>query len=122
MTNFARSESLLLILRIGHDVSFRGEGISLRDAMRRANYADIRPSIWIDELVAIIHNNPNLIREWTLYCEDKRTSGGWVLCAEANQIWLNSNPSTVQSFDSLEEAVANYALAELDFWAGIAGD
>ena len=112
-----RKDDLLTVLSIGRDASMRGEGISLWDALSRSGYADIRPEINADDLIAELKSNADLVADWVMYSEDKRTDGGWYILSEKREIGrLGENPIAV-TFDTLEEAVAYYVLHELDFWA-----
>jgi hypothetical protein len=95
------NELLLRILKIGHDASMRGEGISLRDALERADYRNLRPRFDASDLIPIIREHPELIQEWLMYSEDKRTSGGFAL----------ENESAA--------GVADYVVRELDFWESL---
>ncbi|TWT47682.1 hypothetical protein Pla111_13010 [Botrimarina hoheduenensis] len=77
----------------------RGEGISLRDALEQTHYRDHRPYFCAAELIPLIEADPDLITQWAMYSEDKRTSGGFALDGMSPQ------------------AVADYVVRELDFWA-----
>jgi hypothetical protein len=99
MTAKLGRDELLRILRIGHDTSMRGDGISMHEAVRRSNYVTLRSSFDCTDLVPLIRENPELATEWTMYSEDKRTDGGFALRS-----------------DSCDD-VADYVVRELDFWA-----
>jgi hypothetical protein len=108
-------DSQLQILRIGHDTSVRGAGISLREAIGRARYEELRPNFGPTDLLPLIRKNSSLANEWAAYSEDKRTSGGWYLTnCEIGQATSDEN----LIFLSIEEAVANNVVRELDFWIG----
>ena len=115
----SRNEVLQSVLGIGRATSMRGEGISLDTALSRVNYAQVRPQLRVTEIVEELRANPKLVEDWILYCEDKRTIGGWYLNSEALEIGELGNSSTLRAFQTLEEAVAAYVLAELDFWASL---
>ncbi|MDX2050742.1 MAG: hypothetical protein SFV15_00005 [Polyangiaceae bacterium] len=110
---------LLAILSIGHDTSMRGEGISLREALARTHYAALRADFAAADLLPLLSANHALIQQWVAYSEDKRTSGGWYLTG-AGEIGTVEAPRGKGHFGCLEEAVAEYVLRELDFWAGLA--
>lgn len=114
----ANENELLDILRIGREASMRGEGISLREALARTRYGDLRPSFAPADLVSIIQNYPEVIEEWMLYSEDKRTSGGWYLLRDG-KIGKVGDTESQKSFASLGEAVAEYVVRELDFWVSL---
>ena len=112
----SEKENLLKILQIGHDTSMRGEGISLHDALSRTKYRENRKSFGASDLVLLIREHKELVNQWLSYSEDKRTTGGW---------WISENPlgigqlgsnEAIQDFDSIEKAVAEYVMRELDFW------
>jgi len=110
--------ALLKILQIGSDVSMRGMGISLQDAITQSRYKELRSAFTPADLVPLIQANSQLAQEWLSYSEDKRTSGGWYLL-ESGQI--GEIGGSQLKFPSTQLAVANYVVRELDFWAGVGG-
>jgi len=109
---------LLEILRIGHETSMRGEGLSLREALTRTHYEDWRSVFGADDLRPVLEARRELCEEWFVYSEDKRTSGGWYLL-RSGEIGRVGDPQSKMNFASPEEAVAEYVVRELDFWAGL---
>jgi hypothetical protein len=107
----------LAILAIGHDTSMRGEGISLKDALARTDYTNVRAGVTSADLVPLIRSNRGFVMQWVMYSQDKRTSGGWFLDEEACSVGRVSVPDNTIRFDSIEEAVADYVLRELDYWS-----
>jgi len=57
-----------------------------------------------------------LLEEWLAYSEDKRTTGGWYLL-RSGEIGRVGDPDSRKFFECLEQAVADYVVRELDFWA-----
>lgn len=112
------NEDLLAILRVGHETSMRGAGLSLSEALRQVRYADRRASFGPADLRPLIIAHPEVSESWFAYSEDKRTSGGWYLLP-SGEIGRVSDPESATRFESLEEAVAEYVVRELDFWAGL---
>jgi hypothetical protein len=110
-------ERISNVLRIGHDTSMRGEGISLNHALRRADYVNVRKEFEAQDLVPYLRAAPELVEQWWMYSEDKRTSGGWWIIKESREVGGFAFPDMTQRFDSLEEAVAEFIVRELDFWA-----
>jgi hypothetical protein len=121
MPDSSRNEFLLSILGIAHATSIRGEGISLCDALGRVDYAAARSQLRISEIAEVLRANPQIVEDWVLYCEDKRTDGGWYLDSENLEIGELGIPSSLRTFHTLEEAVAGYILAELDTVARLNG-
>jgi hypothetical protein len=111
-----RNARLLTILAIGHDTSMRGAGISLRDALKAACYAEYRPGLSAADLISLIAANPSLVDQWLSYSEDKRTRGGWYIRRDG-RVGRPLQPETERQFATLQEAVAEYVILELDFWA-----
>jgi len=109
---------LVGILRIGHETSMRGAGISLKDALARTRYSAVRRTFRAADLIPLIKADPAIARQWVLYSMDKRTSGGWYL-TERGEIGKLRRDSNSMQFDSMEEAVAEYVVRELDYWARI---
>jgi hypothetical protein len=110
-------EHLLAILQIGHDMSTRGSGQSLSEALRETRYADLRANFGPGDLRPLIISRPELAESWCAHSADKRTSGGWYLL-RSGEIGRVSDPESSVYFDSPEEAIAEYVVRELDFWAG----
>jgi hypothetical protein len=116
MTN--RDVALLKILKIGLNTSTRGAGLSLRDALGRSNYKQLRASFNAEDLRPLIRKNRELIQEWIDYSADKRTDGGWYL-TEQGEIGQAGTSGSLIHFSTLDEAVAYYVVRELDFWASM---
>ena len=110
-------EVLLQILRVGHDTSMRGAGISLRDALQNCHYLQLRSSFGAEDLLPLIRAHQDLATQWILYSEDKRTSGGWYLIESTREVGTFGPPRESFVFPSIEEAVAEYVVRELDFWS-----
>jgi hypothetical protein len=111
-------ERLLQILSVAHRTSMRGEGVSLSQALADTEYRAMRSHFDANDLRAVIDSHPELIHQWERYSEDKRTDGGWYLKASDSAIGSLTEPAEIR-FGSVADAVANYAIRELDFWAGI---
>jgi hypothetical protein len=107
------------ILHIGREVSLHGAGISLQSALVGARYKNLRPDFAATDLVSTINANPAIVQDWLLYSQDKRTSGGWYLLESGTVGQVASQVR--EQFSSIQVAVAQYVVRELDFWAGIAG-
>ena len=117
MASDLTDDQILAILRIGHDCSIRGAGISLRDARAKTGYAAARPHLRPSDLVPFIARHPELVQQWIAFSEDKRTDGGWYLTREAEIGRINE--SKKEKFASQDAAVAEYVLRELDFWVEV---
>lgn len=112
-------QQLLGILRIGHDVSMRGEGLSLRDALARAKYDRVRKHFGPSDLVPLLRANLDFIRQWVMYCEDKRTNGGFWVSEKSFEVGSLALPGSTIRHDSIEEAVAEFVVRELDYWSAV---
>ena len=110
------TQDLLAILRIGHETSIRGAGVSLREALSRTRYRELRPQFEESDRLAHLRDHPDLIEEWLLYSEDKRTDGGWYLLQDGTIGQVRRRGEEIR-FQSLEQAVAAYVVRELDCWA-----
>ncbi|MGK2883290.1 MAG: hypothetical protein ACSLE8_00680 [Rhodococcus sp. (in: high G+C Gram-positive bacteria)] len=107
-------EEILKILQIGHDSSIRGLGLSLNQALKQARYRELRNTLSVSDLLPVIDKNPQLIEQWIMYSEDKRTDGGWYLSPKAA---IGTIAGDRIKFRGMQEAVAEYVLRELDFWS-----
>jgi hypothetical protein len=115
----SKPREIRVILRIGHETSIRGAGLSLRDALSQARFREIRPSRDESLLLAYLKDDPSPVEEWLLYSEDKRTDGGWYLLRDGT-VGQVRRPGEEIRFPTVEQAVAAYVLRELDFWAQLA--
>jgi hypothetical protein len=111
------NEDLLAILRVAHETSMRGAGLSLIEALQQVRYAERRASFGPADLLPLIVAHPELAESWFAYSEDKRTGGGWYLL-RSGEIGRVADPESHVRFESLAEALAEYVVRELDFWAG----
>jgi hypothetical protein len=110
-----RDAQLIPILRIGRDVSLRGGGVSIRDALKRVSYVGYRATFKAKDLLPLIAADPSLIEEWLAYSEDKRTSGGWYIL-RSGELGQVSRPASRITYSTIEEAVAEFVVRELDYW------
>jgi len=110
-----RDARLTSILRIGRDVSLRGDGVSVRDALRRVSYVAYRTMFKARDLLPLIAADPSLIEDWLAYSEDKRTSGGWYL-RRSGELGQLSRPASKITFPTIDEALAEFVVRELDYW------
>ena len=110
----AAEEELLAVLRVGRDVSSRGRGTSLAEALERCRYKSLRPFFGSTDLLPIIRANSDLAEDWVRYSEDKRTSGGWYLREDSLEVGRLTAPQVSTRFPTLAEAVAEYVVRELD--------
>ena len=109
-------DNLRKILEIGKNCSSRGNGESLGQLLIQANYLSERKKLQASDLADRIRSCPKYINEWIAYSEDKRTTGGWYLL-NTGEIGQVLKENTKIQFDSIEEAVSEFVVRELDFWA-----
>jgi hypothetical protein len=110
---------LIAILRIAQQVS-GGEGAtSIEDALVHAGYAAYRPSFDAADVRALLEAHPSLLEQWLAYSEDKRTDKGWYVLRDG-EIGQVTKPTAQRSYATIDEAVAQFVVRELDFWAGLA--
>ncbi len=96
----------------------RGAGLSLKEALSVTEYALLRKSFGPPDLLPLIEARPGSCEEWLGYSRDKRTSEGWYL-SEKYQVGRAGSDEEPIQFNSLEQAVAEYVVRELDFWAAV---
>jgi hypothetical protein len=109
--------TLMAILRIARDTS-GAAGLPLLEALKRSGYRDHRPRFGAHEVRAALSAHPALIDEWLAYSEDKRTEAGWYVLRDG-EIGQVLKPSAQRSYPTIEEAVAQFIVHELDYWAGL---
>ena len=118
------SEQLANICGIAHDSSLRGAGRSLHELIDTSGYRHLRPSLSEGLIADYLAEHPELVAQWSMYSDDKRTSGGWYFLHEADS-WVvgrlgpAGNRSDELHFDSASEACARFILLELDFWMNL---
>jgi hypothetical protein len=112
-------DRILEVLRIPTLTEGPG-GISLFDALRRTDYAAVRKEFTASDLVPLLQRHPEFVDQWTLFSENKRCGGWWVEKESCDVGWLPdvgrpfvARKNTVH-FASLEEAVAEFVVRELD--------
>jgi hypothetical protein len=109
--------SLQAILGIGRECSMRGSGRSLATMLAETDYRRLRRDLDPSDLLPLICANSELVEDWISYSEDKRTLGGWYIVDR--KIGQVGNPQSVRTFPTVSDAVANFVIAELDFWSTI---
>ena len=108
---------LIAILRIAGQVCAGDGAISMEEALVRAGYAAYRPSFDAADVRALLQAHPALLEQWLAYAEDKRTDQGWYVLRDG-EIGQLRRPTAQRSYATIDEAVAQFVVRELDFWAG----
>jgi hypothetical protein len=103
------------ILRIARSVA---AGLALTEALKRTGYAAHRASFGPDDIRAILWDHPSLVDEWLAYSEDKRTDAGWYVLRDG-EIGQVLKPSSQCAYASIQEAVAQFIIRELDSHLGL---
>jgi hypothetical protein len=111
-------DRIMEVLRIPLYTQGRG-GISLVDALRRTDYVAVRKEFTAGDLVPLLKANPELVTEWTGFSENKRCDGWWVIKESCEVGWLGVRRrglvrKKTLRFETLEEAVAEFIVRELD--------
>jgi hypothetical protein len=109
---------LMPILRIAQRIT-GADAVPLADALRRAGYAAARPHLGAGEIRAALLAHPSLVEEWLAYSQDKQTTQGWYVLRDG-EIGQLLRPASQRSFTSIEEAVAEFIIRELDHQAALA--
>lgn len=109
---------LMPFLRIAQRLASGGPGMSIRDEVQRCGYAASRPSFAAEDVRALLIAHPGLLDAWLAYSESKETADGWYVLRDA-EIGQLSRPASQRQFASIEEAVAEFVLRELDHVAGL---
>jgi hypothetical protein len=103
---------LMPFLRIAQRLGAGESAGSLRDALQRAGYAQSRPSFGADQV-------RDVLDAWLEYSESKDTAEGWYVLRDG-EIGQLSKPASQRQFNSIQEAVAQFIIRELDHHAGLA--
>lgn len=85
------------------------------EALKRSNYSEVRRTLTEEQLITALKATPHLVQEWTMYSDNKRTSGGYYL----SNLVIGSLHSEADkyTFENNEEAVAKFIILELDYWS-----
>jgi hypothetical protein len=86
--------------------------------MIQTKYRDLRSAFGPKKLIPLIGGDLSLVEQWLAYSEDKRTNGGWYV-TRRGEIGRVGMPETQIRYSSIVEAIAEYVVLELDFWAAI---
>ncbi len=87
----------------------------MRQALAVTHYRKWRPTFTASDLVPLIRAHPDLIMQWNLYSQDKRTSGWALLRREI----INTETQERVALSPVEELIAEYVVRELDFWIAV---
>jgi hypothetical protein len=112
---------LMPFLRIAQRLGAGDSAVSLRDALQSAGYAHSRPSFGADEVRDVLDAHPALLDAWLEYSESKDTADGWYVLRDG-EIGQLSKPTSQRRFSSIQEAVAQFLIRELDHHAGLQAD
>jgi len=113
-------DRILEVLRIPTLTEGPGSVMSLFDALRRTDYETVRKEFTTSDLVPLLKAHPELVDQWTLFSENKRCGGWWITKESCEVGWLPDagRPFLARKktlhFASLEEAVAEFIVQELD--------
>jgi hypothetical protein len=108
---------LIAILRIPAQLAIAEAAPSLQAALARTGYAAYRPHFDAADVRALLEAHPALLEQWLGYSDNKRTDQGWYVLRDG-EIGQLTRPSAQRSYAPIEEAVAQFIVRELDFWAG----
>jgi hypothetical protein len=109
---------LMPILRLAQQLP---PGASLAAALQQRGYARSRASFTVAHVRALVTAHPPLLEAWLAYSQGKQTADGWYVLPDA-EIGQLSRPSAQRHFASIQEAVSEFILRELDHHAGLAAD
>jgi hypothetical protein len=109
---------LMPFLRIAQRLGAGASAGSLRDALQRSGYAQSRPSFGAEQVRGVLDAHPALLDAWLEYSESKDTADGWYVVRDA-EIGQLSKPASQRQFNSIQEAVAQFIIRELDHHAGL---
>ena len=119
-------DQLARLCRIARDSSARGAGASLRELLAASGYRGLRPSLTETGIAEYLGHHPELVTQWSMYSENKRTTGGWYF-TQSGYVWIvgrlgsRGARSDERTHDSRPEAGAQFILLELDFWSSLPG-
>ena len=110
---------LMPFLRIAQHLRSGDAAASIREALQRSGYSAARPSFGAQEVREMLTAHPPLLEAWLSYSDGKESRDGWYVLRDG-EIGRVSHPASQRQFGSIEEAVAEFILRELDHYAGAA--
>ena len=110
-------DDLNAILSIGDEATRCEKGETLQAALAKTRYRELRHCFGIADLIPMIRENTSFVQVWIHYSEDKRTSHGFWLDPTSFKVGSMEPGTHAVDHQSIEEAVANYVVQELDFWS-----
>ncbi len=114
------NQQLLAILRLGHDILARGDGLSLHETFTRSGYATLIDGISRSKLVRLLREHPEILQQWISYSENKSATAGYRVSSGSFQVRrLESPDADIIIWGSVEEAVAEFILCELTYWSEV---
>jgi hypothetical protein len=113
---------LAQICRFAHDCSSAGLGLSIRDAIKRCQYRELRDRLTEEQVRRHVSDHSELIDQWSAYSSDKRTSGGWYFDKESRgwvvgRLDARGRRTDETRYAAAEVACAVYIIKELEFWS-----
>ena len=109
---------LMPLLRLAQRLGSGDPGSAIREALQRAGYARHRPSFAAPDVRAVLAAHPELLEAWLAYSEAKATAEGWYVLRDG-EIGQLHRPAAQRQFATIEQAVAEFIVRELDHYAGV---
>jgi hypothetical protein len=98
--------------------------ISLNDLIKESGYKEWKDNISVQDIQGRLEESPEYIKEWEIFCDNKRTSGGWCINIDKNsnkyevgQIAVKRSEKEWVKFSSHIEAIAFFIKHELNWLA-----
>jgi hypothetical protein len=94
-----------------------GAGRSARALAMESGFRELKGRISADEIAAQLDANPDYLRHWQQWSEDKRVSEGWYYRAESREVgWFSAKGGVVdvRRFSSDAAACAAFILREME--------
>lgn len=96
------------------------EELSIYEMLRRIGYPTQRTSLTVDTIRMVLASEPERLKEWLAYSEDKRVDAGWYLRRsdggdfEVGNLCRDGSVSERRNYQDLEDACGDFILHELD--------
>jgi hypothetical protein len=109
-------QQILAISRLGHDILWRGDGLSLHAIFTVSGHVDLIDKISRSRLVRLLKTQPKVHQQWIKYGENKPTNRGHWISSKALEVGNFESPDCCVRYGSLQEAVAEFIIRELAYW------
>jgi hypothetical protein len=99
-------------------IKFKTENKSIFDLLKETGYFENPDSVTIELIEEYLNKNQNIIHDWLIYSQDKRTSSGWYIIEKDKSIIVgylnNGKREKEKEFNDLVKACSVFIVNEIN--------